>query len=288
MRSVRLRAFTLIELLVVVAIIALLISILLPSLGAAREQGKVAKCLSNLKAIGLAAQAYFIENQDTFPFYATSGTGWLGVSGSSWGGKTADPYWRGEYGGVFFQRTDEKVLNRYILNAIPGRNDEMEVCKCPSDVFSYSRIYLDDNAFDPDTTVSTYDDRGTSYGFNIQSMVDLVPDPWGNLGDNWGKYFQELKRSTNGDFTSKYVMFMEGPAGFAFRDLIQVVGNHGSFSRHAVGFLDGHAGYFKMDTRRWCGPNYYVINPAWVPRPGSVGRDRPDPYYPRRTGKNCN
>jgi prepilin-type N-terminal cleavage/methylation domain-containing protein len=60
----RVRAFTLIELLVVVAIIALLVSILLPSLREAREQARVAKCLANLKQIGLAANSYRLEFSD--------------------------------------------------------------------------------------------------------------------------------------------------------------------------------------------------------------------------------
>ena len=55
------KAFTLIELLVVVAIITLLISILLPSLSAAREQSKRAKCLANLRSFGAANSVYASE-----------------------------------------------------------------------------------------------------------------------------------------------------------------------------------------------------------------------------------
>lgn len=63
----RIAAFTLIELLVVVAIIALLISILLPSLNAARENAKAAKCASNLASVGKAIQIYLGENKGTYP-----------------------------------------------------------------------------------------------------------------------------------------------------------------------------------------------------------------------------
>ncbi len=48
------RGFTLIELLVVIAIIAVLMAILMPSLNRAREQGKRASCLSNLKQLQMA------------------------------------------------------------------------------------------------------------------------------------------------------------------------------------------------------------------------------------------
>lgn len=56
--------FTLIELLVVIAIIAILMSILIPALNRAREQGKRAACLSNLKNLTLAWMMYADENDD--------------------------------------------------------------------------------------------------------------------------------------------------------------------------------------------------------------------------------
>lgn len=61
-------AFTLIELLVVVAIIALLISILVPALGKARDQSKHAVCKSNLRQLALAAAYYADDNRDRLPY----------------------------------------------------------------------------------------------------------------------------------------------------------------------------------------------------------------------------
>jgi prepilin-type N-terminal cleavage/methylation domain-containing protein len=73
------RAFTLVELLVVIGIIALLISILLPALGKARQSATRVQCLSNLKQIHLGIVEYSIKFKDALP---------VGYSEAS------NPYWK--------------------------------------------------------------------------------------------------------------------------------------------------------------------------------------------------
>lgn len=69
------RAFTLVELLVVIGIIALLISILLPSLNKARRAAINTQCLSNLKQISYAMLMYANDNKQHLPNYQYMLTG---------------------------------------------------------------------------------------------------------------------------------------------------------------------------------------------------------------------
>lgn len=69
-RRHRLSGFTLIELLLVIAIVALLVSIILPSLGQARKTARLTQSVSNLKQFGTAGVSYSAEFRELQPSFS--------------------------------------------------------------------------------------------------------------------------------------------------------------------------------------------------------------------------
>jgi prepilin-type N-terminal cleavage/methylation domain-containing protein len=84
------RAFTLIELLVVISIIAILMAVLMPALKRAREGGKRAACLSNLKQLTLAWNMYADENDDRL---VNGATGYSDYTGGDWATHAGELAW---------------------------------------------------------------------------------------------------------------------------------------------------------------------------------------------------
>jgi len=75
----RRRGFTLIELLVVVAIIALLIAILLPSLAKAKKQANTTRCLANVRGIGMALPIYSTDWGVIFNYNGSGSNFWVNI-----------------------------------------------------------------------------------------------------------------------------------------------------------------------------------------------------------------
>lgn len=246
--------FTLIELLVVVAIIALLISILLPALSRAKEQGRQTKCLANLSEIGKVMQMYFNEWQEQFPFEKRDwpdGVGGNTSHGFYYGGHPGRPGWWGYDSGAFRDTPKGRPFNRYIYSNLSDQLDypfqqntaefeqrrKMPIYECPSDM---GGVYSNDSTFDP-LPGNLYRESGSSYDFNWQFV-----EYWG------GRYpgatrLRPLARSNNylkkqlQYHAARFIILYEDPFDSASYSRIPRRGWHKQWNRHNFLFLDSHA-----------------------------------------------
>jgi len=187
------RGFTLIELLVVISIIALLISIAMPSLRGARDQAKQTVCRANLRSINTALLAY-VSEYDCYPVLFRvnvnncNRVSWATWSFGGWTGRDYFTYCDAEGSGTHCYQTYQRPLSVYMLEpyaVAPDRKGpdnvfgtpddqvtEMPVYRCPADTVStqwrwnYGSNW--DTADVPPAVreMSAYEQCGSSYQMN--------------------------------------------------------------------------------------------------------------------------
>jgi prepilin-type processing-associated H-X9-DG protein len=133
----------LVELLVVIGIIALLISILLPSLSRAREAANRTKCLSNLRQIGLAMVQYTFDNKGYFPASARyepcdpSDFIYWEPQGTASADGSISNYWSAPGRPVFTGETMQQMLDASPMTKYMGQHFNPNNWRCPSDDYTH-------------------------------------------------------------------------------------------------------------------------------------------------------
>jgi len=298
-------AFTLIELLVVVSIIALLISVLLPSLKRARHQAKSVLCLANIKAIAAGSLTYAGEDphEQSIPVHPLFDRG--GDPGAyDWGGKSgrgdtvdamdspfSTPQGRGPatrpLNHVLFKERFTDYQDTPGINQFNWENDQsldLAIHRCPSDRGYTGHHY----ATWENSRLSSYDHYGTSYA---HSTLLYTLQTWGPDTVSLSPYYRPLSRIP---VPGETVYYLENCGRFAWHvrfgiddepdryachrwagiwalpvQPAHVDGWHGRAYDFATAFVDGHAAMVEMNGR-------VVPPPGWTSwrastRQGSAG-----------------
>ncbi|MCA9293054.1 MAG: prepilin-type N-terminal cleavage/methylation domain-containing protein [Phycisphaerales bacterium] len=256
------RGFTLIELLVVVAVVALLLGLLLPALGAARRKAQLAGSVSNVRQITLAALVYAGDHEGDFPVEASYLSDSI-VKVNSWtfGGKTNDDYWAESE--ASYIPIERRQLNAYLYDDRPledpedGPRVELPVFQSPGDAMTLQREFWSTGV--PDYSINSYDDVGTSYHMNVKWWYVMRRDaPSSEWVDLWRRAKTQF-RDANQRRASRFIWLHDQIMDYVVHTGESYDGLFGGRNKCVAAFLDGHAGYVEATPGAYEGVGYTLI-----------------------------
>ncbi len=242
-RTVRFpRGFTLIELLVVIAIIALLMAVLLPSMGKARALARRVTCGSNLRQLGLAWNAYLSDSNGRF---------YQGIDANvNFGG------WRGFWGWW------PRPLNRYALSDANDLTEQnARVFSCPADRGGIPGSFPREKA---------YRVHGTSYQTNIfligQDSCKAFSTHTTKLDEAIAERLPALTVTRVTKHHSRLLLLGDygwinqwKPAPHPYPELEELAEWHGRADHHNMAFLDGHVTFLNIRKGIYVADDYLVL-----------------------------
>jgi prepilin-type N-terminal cleavage/methylation domain-containing protein/prepilin-type processing-associated H-X9-DG protein len=256
-RVLLLTGFTLIELLVVIAIIAILTAILMPALNKAREQGKRAACLNNLRQLQLAWGIYADDNDEKI----VNGEAYDGNDGRApmpTAGRHKDErWWTGDDVATNYQQGNklpqETQLMAIRAGALYPYTNSIKLYRCPTGVRGEMRTY---SIVD---SMNGYCRDGT-YNGNVGLRVDKTV--------LWIKKRTEIRVPGS---ANRMVFLDEGrvtPDSYAVYYMSEQWWDpphvrHGEGTN--VSFADGHADYWKwkglktIETGKMANPEHQMV-----------------------------
>ncbi|MGE4563977.1 MAG: type II secretion system protein [Victivallaceae bacterium] len=225
------RNFTLIELLVVVAIIAILASLLLPSLAKAMSRAQTVNCVSNLKQISLFHNLYIMDNNEwTYPTYRVDG-----------------------------QKRSVHWMNRFAMDYKMGKllcpDEDTAAWSCPTVAENASSCYNNNYAYGNNGELFGYSDTSSWSNFTkLVTVMNRISQAPGSRPITFADVTTQAMRSTDGRpvFRASSVKTGMVPESAIYTFPGQTLGNiYPVYARHDrranAAFIDGSAGTFTAE-----------------------------------------